>query len=205
MSFTTVSNPKDMGAAFNDLGLVDIKIKTPLGTMEAHNLGPADVILLATPGNSGNVMDVWEGSTGQVLANKSYKVKNWSVTIRLLRHSLDYCKGTYLIQEILNGNVTACGLQIINRNFGRSGTTDTTKNEMLEADTAFLVNFAGIEVGSGASGDFEITFKCSNARFTSGVYTDWSANLSDDEFPRDKSLVNTGPDRYEGVNYPTGN
>ena len=92
--------------AFNDIGLVDFTIQTPIGNLVAKNLGPNDVAILATPGNDGNVMNVFEGSTGQLLANKSYKVKNWTVTIRLLRHSLDYCKGTYLIQEILNSHIT---------------------------------------------------------------------------------------------------
>ena len=197
--------------AFNDIGLVDFKIDTPLGTLEAHNLGPADVAIVATPGNGGDVMNVFEGSTGQLLANKSYKVKNWSVTIRLLRHSLDYCKGTYLIQEILNGNITTVGINFINRNFGK-GQTDTTLNESLTAPQAFLVNFAGLEAGAGASGDFEMTFKCSNAEFVSGVYSQWGSNYATEKFPdnKDFSLVTPGnadgsgkiPDIYTNRTYP---
>lgn len=190
--------------AFNDIGLVDFKIKTPLGTLEAHNLGPADVAIVATPGNGGDVMNVFEGSTGQLLANKSYKVKNWSVTLRLLRHSLDYCKGTYLIQEILNGNVTTVGIEFINKNFGK-GVVDSTKNETLIAPQAFLVNFAGLEAGAGASGDFEMTFKCSNAEFVSGVYSAWGSNYATNDFPVDKSISikNPGtPDVYDHAIYP---
>ena len=104
--------------AFNDIGLVDLEVRTPMGTLAAKNLGPNDVAILLAPGNDGNVMEVVEGSTGQLLANKSYKVKNWSVTIRFLRHSLDYAKVTYLIQEILNGHITVVSLKFRNRNFG---------------------------------------------------------------------------------------
>ena len=60
--------------AFNDINLVDFYVDTPIGKLEAKNLGPNDVAILATPGNDGNVMNVFEGSTGQLLANKSYKV-----------------------------------------------------------------------------------------------------------------------------------
>lgn len=155
--------------AFNDIGLVDFTIQTPMGNLTAKNLGPNDVAILAAPGNDGNIMNIYEGSTGQLLANKSYKVKNWSVTIRLLRHSLDYCKGTYLIQEILNGHITTVGLKFTNKNFG-NGAENTSLNETLTAPQAFLVNFAGLEAGAGASGDFEMTFKCSNAEFSSGTY-----------------------------------
>ena len=111
--------------------------------MTAKNLGPNDVGILAAPGNDGNVMNIFEGSTGQLLANKSYKIKNWSVTVRFLRHSLDYCKGTYLIQEILNGHITTVGIKFTNKNFG-NGADDTSKNETLVAPQAFLVNFAGL-------------------------------------------------------------
>jgi len=188
--------------AFNDIGLVDLTIQTPLGDLTAKNLGPNDVAILATPGNDGNVMNIFEGSTGQLLANKSYKVKNWTITVRFLRHSLDYCKGTYLIQEILNGNVTTVGIKFVNRNFG-NGAVDTTKNEMLIAPQAFLVNFAGLEAGAGASGDFEMTFKCSNAEFTSGTYSAWGSRYATNPFPDDKeSVVNNGTtDEYDGATY----
>lgn len=187
--------------AFNDIGLVDFTIQTPIGNLVAKNLGPNDVAILATPGNEGNVMNVFEGSTGQLLANKSYKVKNWTVTIRLLRHSLDYCKGTYLIQEILNGHVTTVGINFVNRNFG-NGNNDTTKNEMLVAPQAFLVNFQGLEAGAGASGDFEMTFKCSNAEFTSGEYSAWGSSYPDNVFPDNKTdyAYSGTPDSYKPAN-----
>lgn len=162
--------------AFNDIGLVDMEIRTPMGTLTASNLGPNDVAILLAPGNDGNVMNIQEGSTGQVLANKSYKVKNWSVTIRFLRHSLDYAKVTYLIQEILNGHITMVSLKFRNRNFGAQdnpGGVDVL-NEMLTAPQAFLVNFTGLEAGAGASGDFEVTFKTSGATYESGAYQSWS-------------------------------
>lgn len=162
--------------AFNDIGLVDMEIRTPMGTLKASNLGPNDVAILLAPGNEGNVMNIQEGSTGQVLANKSYKVKNWSVTIRFLRHSLDYAKVTYLIQEILNGHITMVSLKFRNRNFGAQdnpGGVDVL-NEMLTAPQAFLVNFTGLEAGAGASGDFEVTFKTSGATYESGAYQAWS-------------------------------
>ena len=162
--------------AFNDIGLVDMEIRTPMGTLTASNLGPNDVAILLAPGNEGNVMNIQEGSTGQVLANKSYKVKNWSVTIRFLRHSLDYAKVTYLIQEILNGHITMVSLKFRNRNFGSQdnpGGVDVL-NEMLTAPQAFLVNFTGLEAGAGASGDFEVTFKTSGATYESGAYQAWS-------------------------------
>ena len=162
--------------AFNDIGLVDMEIRTPMGTLTASNLGPNDVAILLAPGNDGNVMNIQEGSTGQVLANKSYKVKNWSVTIRFLRHSLDYAKVTYLIQEILNGHITMVSLKFRNRNFGSQdnpGGVDVL-NEMLTAPQAFLVNFTGLEAGAGATGDFEVTFKTSGATYESGAYQAWS-------------------------------
>lgn len=162
--------------AFNDIGLVDMEIRTPMGTLKASNLGPNDVAILLSPGNDGNVMNVVEGSTGQVLANKSYKVKNWSVTVRFLRHSLDYAKVTYLIQEILNGHITMVSLKFRNRNFGSQdnpGGVDVY-NEMLTAPQAFLVNFTGLEAGAGASGDFQVTFKTSGATYESGAYQAWS-------------------------------
>lgn len=187
--------------AFNDIGLVDLTIQTPLGNLTAKNLGPNDVAILASPGNDGNVMNIFEGSTGQLLANKSYKVKNWSVTVRFLRHSLDYCKGTYLIQEILNGHVTTVGIKFVNKNFG-NGEENTEKNEMLVAPQAFLVNFAGLEAGAGASGDFEITFKCSNAEYTSGVYSAWGSNYATNPFPDDKeSITYSKTDRYNNATY----
>ena len=183
--------------AFNDVGLIDFSIDTPLGTFKAKNLGPNDVVILASPGNDGNVMNIFEGSTGQLVANKSYKVKNWSITIRLLRHSLDYCKGTYLIQEILNGNITTVGINFLNKNFG-AGTEDSTKWESLTAPQAFLVNFAGLEAGAGASGDFEMTFKCSNATFQSGTYSSWGSSYPNQVFPDDKKKnKNVGTDKYE--------
>lgn len=189
--------------AFNDIGLVDFTIQTPLGNLTAKNLGPNDIAILASPGNDGNVMNVFEGSTGQLLANKSYKVKNWSVTVRFLRHSLDYCKGTYLIQEILNGHVTTVGIKFVNKNFG-NGAENTERNERLIAPQAFLVNFAGLEAGAGASGDFEITFKCSNAEYTSGVYSAWGSNYATNAFPDDKSSVTfKQTDVYNGAVYDT--
>ena len=144
--------------AFNDIGLVDLVIQTPMGNLTAKNLGPSDVAILATPGNDGNVMNIFEGSTGQLLANKSYKVKNWALTVRFLRHSLDYCRGTYLIQEILNGHITTVGIHFVNHNFGKKDGEDLDTNESLIAPQAFLVNFQGLEAGAGASGDFEMTF-----------------------------------------------
>lgn len=162
--------------AFNDIGLVDMEIRSPMGTLKASNLGPNDVAILLSPGNDGNVMNVVEGSTGQVLANKSYKVKNWSVTVRFLRHSLDYAKVTYLIQEIINGHITMVSLKFRNRNFGSQdnpGGVDVY-NEMLTAPQAFLVNFTGLEAGAGASGDFQVTFKTSGATYESGAYQAWS-------------------------------
>ena len=33
--------------AFNDIGLVDLIIQTPMGNLTAKNLGPADVAILA--------------------------------------------------------------------------------------------------------------------------------------------------------------
>ena len=187
--------------AFNDIGLVDLTIQTPMGNLTAKNLGPNDVAILATPGNDGDVMNIFEGSTGQLLANKSYKVKNWSITVRFLRHSLDYCKGTYLIQEILNGHITTVGIKFTNKNFG-NGVENTTKNETLVAPQAFLVNFQGLEAGAGASGDFEITFKCSNAEFSSGVYSAWGSNYATNEFPDDKeSVTYSSTDTYNGATY----
>ena len=187
--------------AFNDIGLVDLTIQTPLGNLTAKNLGPNDVAILASPGIDGNVMNIFEGSTGKLLAKKSYKVKNWSVTVRFLRHSLDYCKGTYLIQEILNGHVTTVGIKFVNKNFG-NGEENTEKNEMLIAPQAFLVNFAGLEAGAGASGDFEITFKCSNAEYTSGVYSAWGSNYATNPFPDDKeSITYSKTDRYNNATY----
>lgn len=188
--------------AFNDIGLVDFTIQTPMGNLTAKNLGPNDVAILAAPGNDGNIMNIYEGSTGQLLANKSYKVKNWSVTIRLLRHSLDYCKGTYLIQEILNGHITTVGLKFTNKNFG-SGAENTSLNETLTAPQAFLVNFAGLEAGAGASGDFEMTFKCSNAEFSSGTYSSWGSNYATNDIPDNKTDVTYSGtvDRYNGAEY----
>ena len=188
--------------AFNDIGLVDLTIQTPMGNLTAKNLGPNDVAIAAAPGNEGNIMNIFEGSTGQLLANKSYKVKNWSLTVRFLRHSLDYCKGTYLIQEILNGHITTVGIKFVNKNFG-NGAEDTSKNEMLIAPQAFLVNFAGLEAGAGASGDFEITFKCSNAEYTSGVYSAWGSNYATNAIPDNKTDVtfSGNTDNYNGATY----
>ena len=189
--------------AFNDIKLVDLTIQTPLGNLVAKNMGPSDVVILASPGNNGDVMNVFEGSTGQLVANKSYKVKNWSVTVRFLRHSLDYCKGTYLIQEILNGNVTTVGIQLINKNFGPQDKEDSSKYESLVAPQAFLVNFAGLEAGAGASGDFEMTFKCSNAEFVSGEYRPWGSNYATNAFPDNKDDVTPSGtvDKYDGATY----
>ena len=44
--------------AFNDIGLVDMEIRTPMGTLTASNLGPNDVAILLAPGNGGNVMNI---------------------------------------------------------------------------------------------------------------------------------------------------
>ena len=186
--------------AFNDIGLVDFTIQTPMGNLTAKNLGPNDIAILATPGNDGNVMNVFEGSTGQLLANKSYKIKNWAVTVRLLRHSLDYCRGTYLIQEILNGHITTVGIKFTNKNFG-NGAEDTNKNESLVAPQAFLVNFAGLEAGAGASGDFEMTFKCSNAQYISGEYSPWGSQYANNDIPENKTdVVFSGDiDKYDGA------
>lgn len=188
--------------AFNDIGLVDFTIQTPMGNLTAKNLGPNDIAILATPGNDGNVMNVFEGSTGQLLANKSYKIKNWAVTVRLLRHSLDYCRGTYLIQEILNGHITTVGIKFTNKNFG-NGAEDTAKNESLVAPQAFLVNFAGLEAGAGASGDFEMTFKCSNAQYISGEYSPWGSQYAKNDIPDNKTdVVFSGDiDKYDGASY----
>lgn len=188
--------------AFNDIGLVDFTIQTPMGNLTAKNLGPNDIAILATPGNDGNVMNVFEGSTGQLLANKSYKIKNWAVTVRLLRHSLDYCRGTYLIQEILNGHITTVGIKFTNKNFG-NGAEDTNKNESLVAPQAFLVNFAGLEAGAGASGDFEMTFKCSNAQYISGEYSPWGSQYANNDIPDNKTdVVFSGDiDKYDGASY----
>lgn len=181
--------------AFNDIGLVDMEIRTPMGTLTASNLGPNDVAILLAPGNDGNVMNIQEGSTGQVLANKSYKVKNWSVTVRFLRHSLDYAKVTYLIQEILNGHITMVSLKFRNRNFGAQdnpGGVDVL-NEMLTAPQAFLVNFTGLEAGAGASGDFEVTFKTSGATYESGAYQAWS-----NQYAQEPMQDRSGDIQYNG-------
>lgn len=168
--------------AFNDIGLVDLEVRTPMGTLAAKNLGPNDVAIELAPGNDGNVMEIQEGSTGQVLANKSYKVKNWSVTVRFLRHSLDYAKVTYLIQEILNGHITVVSLKFRNRNFGSGDNPGGVNayNEQLTAGQAFLVNFQGLEAGAGASGDFQVTFKTSGAVYESGAYMPWSNQYAPD-------------------------
>lgn len=190
--------------AFNDIGLVDVYIYTPMGTIKAENLGPADVAIAATPGNGGNVMNFQEGSMGQLLANKSYKVKNWGLSISFLRHSLDYCRGTYLIQEIINGTIQSVGILLRNKNFG-GGTiqeTSTICNEILRSDCAFLVNFPGIEAGSDTNGDFTISFKLSNAEYKSGTYTTW-ANSYDDKHKipaRDKSEAVYDPDSNTWTN-----
>lgn len=162
--------------AFNDVGLVDLYIYTPMGTIKAENLGPSDVAIAATPGNGGNVMNFQEGSMGQLLANKSYKVKNWGLSVSFLRHSLDYCRGTYLIQEILNGNIQSVGIKLVNKNFGGGieNRTESETNEILESDCAFLVNFPGIEAGSDTNGDFTLSFKLSSANYISGTYTTWA-------------------------------
>lgn len=194
----------DFDGAFNDIGLVDMEIRTPMGTLNVSNLGPSDVAILLQPGNGGNVMEIVEGSTGQLLANKSYKVKNWSVTIRFLRHSRDYAKVTYLIQEILNGHITVVSLKFRNRNFGptgKSGKYDTL-NEQLTAGQAFLVNFAGLEAGAGASGDFEVTFKTSGAVYESGAYPAWGSKYATESMQdRSGNIAYTGEtDQYTNVN-----
>lgn len=190
--------------AFNDIGLVDLEIRSPMGTLRASNLGPNDVAILLSPGNDGNVMNIVEGSTGQLLANKSYKVKNWSVTIRFLRHSLDYAKVTYLIQEILNGHITVCSLKFRNRNFGAQDKQSevNTLNEQLTAGQAFLVNFSGLEAGAGASGDFEITFKTSGAVYESGAYIEWGNKYAPDPMQdRGGNITYAGTaDKYNNVN-----
>lgn len=184
--------------AFNDIGLVDVYIYTPMGTIKAENLGPSDIAIAATPGNGGNVMNFQEGSMGQLLANKSYKVKNWGLSISFLRHSLDYCRATYLIQEIINGNIQSVGILLRNKNFGGGGISNTESicNESLKSDCAFLVNFPGIEAGADTNGDFTLSFKLSNAEYISGTYTTW-ANSYDDEHKipaRDKSEATLGED-----------
>jgi len=165
----------EFNGAFNDIGLVDVEIRTPMGTLGAKNLGPNDVAILLEPGDNGNVFHFVEGSTGQALFNKSYKVKNWSMTVRFLRHSLDYAKVTYLIQEIINGNITMVSLKVRNKNFGSAanlGAPDTL-NEQFTASQAVLQNFKGMEFGSDASGDFEVTFKTTGAVYESGAYVAW--------------------------------
>ena len=175
MANTNTYTVQNYDGAFNDIGLVDLYIYTPMGTIQAKNLGPADVSIAAEPGNGGNLMNIQEGAMGQLLANKSYKVKNWGLSISFLRHSLDYCKGTYLIQEMIAGHITTVGIKLLNRNFGASssgvseGNTQYTAEE-LSSDCAFLVNFPGIEAGAGANGDYTLSFKLSNADFVSGTY-----------------------------------
>ena len=186
--------------AFNDIGLLDIEIRTPMGTLDVSQLGPSDVVVLAQPGNDGNVFEVVEGSTGQALFNKSYKVKNWSVTVRFLRHSLDYAKVTYFIQEVLAGHITMCSLLVRNRNFGNKGTIDDL-NESLYAPQAVLQNFAGVEFGAGASGDFEVTFKTTGAEYKSGAYEAWSNQYAKEDMQDrggDISYANK-IDQYNGV------
>lgn len=172
----------DINAAFNDIGLVDIQIKSSKGIFTAKQMGANDVVVLLSPGNGGDVYNVVEGSTGQLLANKSYKVKNWSVTIRFLRHSYDYCRATWLIEDIINGKIKVVGIDIVNNNFG---TSDGTLTETLTAPQAFLVNFAGLEAGAGASGDFEVTFKCAGAEYTAGAYNPETETYKE-EVMRDK-------------------
>lgn len=171
--------------AFNDIGLVDLTISTPMGQLVAGNMGPNDVVITATPGNNGDVMNIFEGATGQLLANKSYKVKNWTVQVRFLRHSLDYCRGTWLIQEILDGHITTVGVKFVNKNFG-GGKDDSSRNEILESSQAFLVNFEGLEAGPGASGDFTMTFRLSDAVFTSGEYTQFGSEYKPWDIPSQK-------------------
>lgn len=179
--------------AFNDIGLVDLYIYTPMGTIKAENLGPSDISIVARPGNGGDVMNFQEGSMGQLLANKSYKVKNWGLDVSFLRHSLDYCRGTYLIQEILNGHIATVGILLRNKNFGGGGVKETASesNEILRSDCAFLVNFPGIEAGAGTNGDFTMTFKMSNAEYISGTYSVWATEYDNQhKIPgKDKSVV----------------
>lgn len=186
--------------AFNDIGLVDVYIYTPMGTIKAQNLGPSDVAIIARPGNGGDVMNFQEGSMGQLLANKSYKVKNWGLDISFLRHSLDYCRGTYLIQEILNGHITSVGIKLVNKNFGGGAVASNehgTSNETLSSDCAFLVNFPGIEAGAGTNGDFTLTFKLSNATYVSGSYSVWANNYDDvHKIPGNKLKV-----AFDGTTY----
>lgn len=181
--------------AFNDIGLVDVYIYTRLGTLKAERLGPADVAISAVPGNGGNIMDTVEGSTGQLLANKSYKVKNWGLSVSFLRHSLDYCRGTFLIQEMLDGNIPVVGIKVINRNFGDGSTTygkTGASAEALLADCAFLVNFPGFEAGAGSSGDFTLSFKLSNADYYSGTYKNFSEEYDRDHRIPGMNKTNTG-------------
>lgn len=174
-------NVTNYDGAFNDIGLVDLYIYTPMGTIKAENLGPADIAISAEPGNGGNLMNIQEGCMGQLLANKSYKVKNWGLSISFLRHSLDYCRGTYLIQEMIAGNITTVGILLRNKNFGGGKLSETAKetNEILRSDCAFLVNFPGIEAGAGTNGDYTLSFKLSNAEFISGSYTTWATTYDD--------------------------
>lgn len=174
MNPDTTNDVINYDGAFNDIGLVDLWIYTPMGTIKARNLGPADISIAAEPGNGGNIMNIQEGAMGQLLANKSYKVKNWGLSVSFLRHSLDYCKGTYLIQELIAGHITTVGIKLVNRNFGSSSSGasagDQYTAEQLSSDCAFLVNFPGIEAGAGANGDYTLSFKLSNADFISGTY-----------------------------------
>lgn len=190
----------EFNGAFNDIGLVDFSVRTPMGTLEASQLGPNDVVITAQPGNDGNVYEFVEGSTGQALFNKSYKVKNWTVTIRFLRHSYDYAKVTYFIQEVLNGHITMCSLLLRNRNFGPNGDIDDL-NETLYAPQAVLQNFAGVEFGAGANGDFEVTFKTSGAEYKSGAYNPWSNSYAPEAMQdRGGSINYAGSvDNYNGV------
>ena len=191
----------EFNGAFNDIGLVDMEIRTPMGTLDVQQLGPNDVAIVAAPGNVGNVFDFVEGSTGQALFNKSYKVKNWSITVRFLRHSYDYAKVTYFIQEVLAGHITMCSLLLRNRNFGPNGGIDDL-NESLYAPQAVLQNFAGVEFGAGANGDFEVTFKTSGAEYKSGAYNPWSNKYAADPMEDRGGNIgyNNAIDDYTGVN-----
>lgn len=195
----------ELNGGFNDIGLVDVEIRSPMGTLAVKNFGPSDTVVEAQPGNNGNIMDVVEGSTGQVLYNKAYNVKNWSVTLTILQNSPDYTKLTYMIQEMLAGHITLVGLKIRNRNFGEATSAGgiSAYNETLEAEQAGLVNFQGVRIGARISGDYTVTFKCNNATYSSGAYVAWGNKYSSDPMQDSAGSVTYAgtADTYNGVNY----
>lgn len=176
---------------FNDIALVDLTIQSAMGILSLNDLGPSDAVIECSPGNEGNVYDVVEGSTGGVLFNKSYKVRNWTIRVRILRHSPDYAKITYMIQEILNAHVTTCGINLVNKNF------EDDYYEKLSSNMCVMQNFPGLEFGAGANGDFEVTFKTSNATYESGAYKDYATNYqSFEQGDRSEGTTYQGTDDY---------